>query len=56
MGSFDSRTFSQQTLVNDPSFTNAEYNTPEMFKQNIHVTLELLARVQALARNALAGM
>ena len=56
VGSFDSRTFSQQSLAVDSSFTNADYNTPEMFKQNMHVALELLARVQALARDALAGM
>ncbi|KAH8096908.1 hypothetical protein BXZ70DRAFT_895643 [Cristinia sonorae] len=56
MGSFDSRSFSQQSLAVDPSFTNAEYNTPEMFKQNMQIALELLARVQALARSALVGI
>ncbi|TCD61934.1 hypothetical protein EIP91_007702 [Steccherinum ochraceum] len=56
MNGFDSRTFSQQSLAVDPSFTNAEYNTPETFKQNMHAALELLARVQALARSALAGI
>ena len=34
----------------------ADLNSPEVFKQNIQVALAYVARVQALASSALAGM
>lgn len=38
------------------SQTTSDLNSPELFRQNIQLAQGLIARVQALAQSALAGM
>lgn len=53
--SFGSHTFAPQSL-HDASFSGVDLNSPDVFKQNIHLVLEQLARVQTLARSTITGM
>lgn len=43
-------------LGSQPVLQSADLNSPEVFKQNIQLAQGQIARVQSLARNALAGM
>ena len=49
--------FSSQTSLNSQGgLQGADLNSPEVFKQNIQLAQAHVARVQGLARSALAGM
>ncbi|KAH0835919.1 hypothetical protein J3R83DRAFT_9815 [Lanmaoa asiatica] len=48
---------SQETIgTTTTSSTLVDPNSPELFKQNIHIAMEQVARVNALARHALNGI
>ena len=48
------QSFSQSSLGG--TLQGADLNSPEVFKQNIQIAQAHIARVQSLARSALAGM
>ncbi|KAI0083886.1 hypothetical protein BDY19DRAFT_870482, partial [Irpex rosettiformis] len=50
--SFGSQSFASQSLVSDGN----DPNSPEVFKQNVHLIQQQLARVQDLARSAQSGI
>lgn len=50
-----SHSLSSQPLLDGP-LSGPDMNSSELFKQNVHLVLQQLARIEVLARSVISGM